>query len=65
MLEDAGTISGSSIKDKGMDPTKEKNNKSIKARNDLNMIVSKYFNRFVPIYDKHVCSCCGRPLKLD
>ena len=35
MLEDAGTISGSSIKDKGMDPTKEKNNKSIKARNDF------------------------------
>ena len=44
---------------------KEKTNKSVKARNDLNMIVSKHFNRFVPIYDKHVCSCCGKPLKLD
>ena len=65
VLEEAGTISGKTIKDKGMAPEKEKTNKSIKARNDLNMIVSKHFNRFVPIYDKHVCSCCGKPLKLD
>lgn len=48
-----------------MAPEKEKTNKSVKARNDLNMIVSRHFNRFVPIYDKHVCSCCGKPLKLD
>lgn len=23
--------------------------------------VSTYFSRFVPIYDKHVCTCCGVP----
>lgn len=22
---------------------------------------SKYFTRFVPLYDKYVCSCCGKP----
>ena len=44
MLEDAGTISGSSIKDKGMDSEKEKTNKSVKGRNDLNMIVFKHLN---------------------
>lgn len=65
ILEEAGTVSGNTIKDKGMSPEKEKTNKSVKARNDLNMIVSRYFNRFVPVYDKHVCSCCGKPLKLD
>lgn len=64
ILEDAGTISGKDIKAKDMKPEKE-DNKSVKARNDLNMTVSRYFNRFVPIYDKHICSCCGKPLKLD
>lgn len=26
---------------------------------------TKYFNRFVPLYDRYVCSCCGRPLEQD
>ena len=25
----------------------------------------KYFNRFVPLYDKYVCSCCGKALPQD
>ena len=24
----------------------------------------KYFGRFVPLYNKYVCTCCGRPLEL-
>lgn len=26
---------------------------------------TKYFNRFVPLYDKYVCSCCGKALPQD
>ena len=26
---------------------------------------TKYFNRFVPLYDKYVCSCCGKALSQD
>lgn len=26
---------------------------------------TKYFNRFVPLYDRYVCTCCGQPLTLD
>lgn len=26
---------------------------------------TKYFNRFVPLYDKYVCSCCGKTLPQD
>ena len=22
----------------------------------------KYFGRYVPLYNKYVCTCCGRPL---
>jgi len=25
----------------------------------------KYFGRIVPLYDKYVCTCCGRPLTMD
>lgn len=30
----------------------------------LNQAVSRFFNRFVPIYDKQVCTCCGKPRSL-
>ena len=26
---------------------------------------TKYFNRFIPLYDKYVCSCCGKALPQD
>ena len=26
---------------------------------------TKYFNRFVPLYDKYACSCCGKALPQD
>lgn len=26
---------------------------------------TKYFNRFVPLYDKYICSCCGKALPQD
>lgn len=65
VFEKHGTISGSQIKQRNLDVEKEDKNKIIKARNESNLIVSKYFNRFVPIYDKHVCSCCGKPKKLE
>lgn len=33
-------------------------------RQDFFAKVSKYFQRFVPLYDKYVCNCCGKPKPL-
>ena len=30
-----------------------------------NYIVSKYFNRLVPLYNKYTCSCCGKNMSLS
>ena len=30
-----------------------------RAKGNLHKILSTYFNRFVPLYNKYVCSCCG------
>jgi hypothetical protein len=27
--------------------------------------LSAYFNRFVPLYNKHICTCCGKSLELN
>lgn len=32
-----------------------------KAKGKLIQVISTYFNRFVPLYDKHICTCCGTP----
>ena len=34
-------------------------------KGDLFTSFSKYFNRYVLIYDKYSCSCCGRPLDIN
>lgn len=26
---------------------------------------NKYFRRFIPVYNKYICTCCGRPLELE
>lgn len=26
---------------------------------------NKYFNRFIPFYNRYVCTCCGKPLEID
>lgn len=30
-----------------------------RAKGKINQIVSTYFNRFIPMYNKHICTCCG------
>lgn len=37
------------------------NSARINVKTKLNRIISTYFNRFVPLYNKHVCTCCGTP----
>ena len=36
-----------------------------KAKGKLLQVVSTYFNRFVPLYDKHICTCCGAPKNIS
>jgi len=36
-----------------------------RAKGKLNQIVATYLNRFVPIYNKHICTCCGAPKQLS
>ena len=35
------------------------------AKARLNWNVSRYLGRFVPVYNKYVCSCCGLPKTID
>lgn len=35
------------------------------VKGKLNQTVSTYFNRYVPLYNKHVCTCCGVPKPLN
>lgn len=32
-----------------------------KSKSKILQTVATYFNRFVPLYDKHICTCCGTP----
>lgn len=34
-------------------------------RADMFLNISAHFGRFVPIYNKYICNCCGKPLKLS
>ena len=36
-----------------------------KAKGKILQTVSIYFNRFVPLYDKHICTCCGMPKSIN
>jgi len=36
-----------------------------RTKGKLAQIVSTYFHRFVPLYNKHVCTCCGVPKQLN
>lgn len=36
-----------------------------KAKAKILQVVSTYFNRFVPLYDKHICTCCGMPKQVN
>lgn len=40
---------------------KESNSATAKAKGKMFLTLSTYFNRFVPLYDKHICACCGTP----
>jgi len=45
-------------------PTKKKEpvvSEQAKGKAKILQAVSTYFNRFVPLYDKHICTCCGTP----
>ena len=47
------------------DGVKNKDTPRHRARKTLNQYTAKYFNRFTPMYNKHVCTCCGMPKKVD
>ena len=51
-------------KDKKEDESKYSYTEQAKQKAIINQIGSSFFNRYVPLYDKHVCSCCGRPLNI-
>ena len=36
-----------------------------KGKAKILQTVSIYFNRFVPLYDKHICTCCGTPKNVN
>lgn len=65
-LDVAEPIEASDLDDKEqiIDP-KKKDTPSGRAKGRLNQIVSTYLNRFVPLYNKHVCTCCGMPKNLN
>lgn len=45
---------------------KRKRNSTISlAKAKMNQIVSMYINRFVPIYNKYICTCCGTPMNIN
>lgn len=46
---------------KGKKPKKIKYSPQNRAKGKMQQATSTYFNRYVPLYDKYVCSCCGTP----
>lgn len=73
LVTDEETDSEGIEEDESLDKKESKNNskkkeeysEQAKQKTILNQIGSSYFNRYVPLYDKHVCSCCGRPLAIN
>lgn len=43
----------------------QNNTKAKEIYKTINQEVSGYIHRFVPLYNKYICCCCGRPLSLS
>ena len=44
---------------------KEKNVPIAMGKKRTHSILSTYFSRFVPLYNKHICTCCGTPKNIE
>lgn len=44
---------------------KKKDTPTARAKGKIAQIASTYFQRYVPLYTKHVCTCCGMPKGIE